>query len=189
MLQAQPLAVTMAAALFLGEKVGPRRWAAVGRGFFGVLLILRPGADAFDANALWAVVGIIGLTARDLGTRMLPPNITTPFVSAWALLLLGILGVLITPWSGAWRAIDTITWVWLIGASAAVAVAFFAITAALRQGEVSAIAPFRYTRMVFALAIAMLFLSERPDIWTWVGTALIIGSGIYAFWREKQLAK
>jgi drug/metabolite transporter (DMT)-like permease len=56
-------------------------------------------------------------------------------------------------------------------------------------GEVSAIAPFRYTRMVFALLIAMLFLGERPELMTWIGIALIVGSGIYAFLRERQIAK
>ena len=188
LLQAQPLAVTMAAAFFLGERVGPRRWAAVALGFVGVLMIIRPGAEVFDPNVLWTLLGIAGLSARDLGTRLLPKDISTPFVSFWALFLLSLLGLAIMPIDGAWRAIEGVAWIWLIGCSASLAVAIVVITAALRVGEVSAIAPFRYTRMVFALAIAILLLGEKPDAMTWAGTALIIGAGVYAFWRERQLA-
>lgn len=189
MLQAQPLAVTLAAAVFLRERVGPRRWTAVGLGFIGVLMIIRPGAEAFDPSVLWTLLGIAGLTARDLGTRMLPKDISTSFVSFWALFLLSILGLAIMPVDGAWRPVEGLNWIWLIGCSASVAVAFVVITAALRIGEISAIAPFRYTRMVFALAIAILVLGESPDAMTWAGTALIIGSGVYAFWRERQLSR
>ncbi len=186
MLQAQPLAVTLAAAVFLGERVGPRRWIAVALGFVGVLMIVRPGAEVFDPNVLWTLLGIAGLTARDLGTRLLPKDISTPFVSFWALFVLAPLGLAIMPLDGAWRPIEGVTWLWLIGCSASVAVAFVVITAALRIGEISAIAPFRYTRMVFALAIAILLLGESPDAMTWAGTALIVCSGIYAFWRERR---
>ena len=189
MLQAQPLAMTTAAAIFLREHVGPRRWTAVGLGFVGVLMIIRPGADDFDPNILWALLGIAGFTLRDLGTRLLPKDISTPFVSFWALFVLGLLGLAIMPVDGAWRPVDGLTWIWLVGCSVSVAVAFFVITAALRIGELSAIAPFRYTRMVFALAIAILLLGESPDATTWAGTALIVGSGIYAFWRERALAR
>lgn len=188
-LQAQPLAVTLAAAFFLGERVGPRRWAAVAIGFCGVLLIIRPGSTEFDPNILWTLLGILGLTARDLGTRMLPKDISTPFVSAWALVFLSILGVLITPFTGAWEPISGSNLILVAGISIFVVFAFIFINEALRVGEVSAIAPFRYTRMVFALLIAMLFLGERPDMITWLGIALIVGSGIYAFLRERQIAR
>jgi drug/metabolite transporter (DMT)-like permease len=188
-LQAQPLAVTLAAAFFLGEKVGLRRWTAVGIGFCGVLLIIRPGTSAFDPNMLWTLLGILGLTARDLGTRMLPEGISTAFVSAWALIFLSILGLILTPFTGAWQPIDGGNIFWVAGISIFVVFAFIFINGALRVGEVSAIAPFRYTRMVFALLIAMLFLGERPELVTWIGIALIVGSGIYAFLRERQIAK
>ncbi len=189
MLQAQPLAMTMAAAIFLGERVGARRWTAVGLGFVGVLMIIRPGAEAFDPNVLWTLLGIAGLTARDLGTRLLPKDVSNPFVSFWALFVLSLLGLAIMPVDGAWRTIDGLAWIWLIGCSVSVAIAVVVITEALRVGEISAIAPFRYTRMVFALAIAILLLGESPDAMTWAGTALIICSGVYAFWRERALSQ
>lgn len=187
MLQAQPLAVTLAAALFLGERVGPRRWLAVALGFLGVLMIIRPGVAGFDPNALWTVLGIAGLTARDIGTRLLKRDISTSFVSAWALFFLALLGTAMASLDSGWHPVSPANWCWLAGISAAIAAAFVSITGALRAGEVSAIAPFRYTRMVFALAIAILALGERPDTMTWAGTVLIIGSGLYAFWRERRL--
>ena len=187
-LQAQPLAVTLAAAFFLGENVGPRRWAAVGIGFCGVLLIIRPGTAAFDPNMLWTLLGIIGLTARDLGTRMLPEGVSTSFVSAWALVFLSILGLILTPFTGTWEPIVGDDIVWVVGISIFVVFAFIFINGALRVGEVSAIAPFRYTRMVFALMIGIAFLGERPEMLTWLGIALIVGSGIYAFLRERHIS-
>ena len=81
LLQAQPLMLTAGAALFLSERVGWRRWSAVCLGFIGVLLILRPGADGFDLTLLLPILGVIGLTARDLGTRLLPADISTPFAA------------------------------------------------------------------------------------------------------------
>ncbi|MBT8459215.1 MAG: DMT family transporter [Boseongicola sp.] len=188
-LQAQPLVVTLAAAFFLGERVGPRRWAAVLLGFFGVILIIRPGTDAFDPNILWTLLGILGLTARDLGTRILPKDVSTPFVSAWALLFLCILGLILTPFTGSWKPIDAGNIAPVAGISIFVVFAFIFVNGALRVGEVSAIAPFRYTRMVFAILIATLFLGERPDPLTLLGIVLIVGSGIYAFLRERQIAK
>ena len=187
-MQAQPLVVMMVAAIFLGEEVGWRRWVAVGVGFAGVLVILRPDAS-FDLNMLWPLFGVIGLTARDIGTRILPRRISADFAITWAVILLVALGAGLTLGHGAWVQVDALTWGLIAGATVAVTLAFILITEAFRTGEVSVIAPFRYTRMVFALAIAMLIFGERPDAATWLGIALIVGSGLYAFWREQRAAR
>ena len=142
----------------------------------------------FDANALWTLVGIVGLSMRDLGTRMLPQRISTPFVAAWALLLISVLGLVVSPLSG-WTWPTASAWLLLVGTSAAICVAFICVTTALRTGEVSAIAPFRYTRIVFALILGFFIFGEVPDAAVWGGTALIIATGLYAFWRESQLAR
>lgn len=186
LLQAQPLAVTLGAAIFLGERVGWRRWSAVAAGFVGVLIILRPGVEGFDPNALWTLLAIFGLTARDLGSRVLPPSISTPYVSAWALICLGSTFTLGGLLFDTWRAVSLDAFLYLALSSVAVSAAFLLITTALRIGEVSAIAPFRYTRMIFALAIAILVFGERIDAATWIGTGIVIASGLYAFWRERR---
>lgn len=184
--QAQPLAVTMMAAVFLGETVGWRRWLAVLLGFAGVLVIMRPGMGAFDPNLLWVFLYIFGLAARDVASRALPPAVTTPFAVAWSMLPLALAGAAMVPFQGGWQRVDGTSALWLAATTFWAAVALWMITSALRAGEVSTVAPFRYTRILFALSIAYVVFGERPDFWTWIGAGLIVGSGLYAFFRERQ---
>lgn len=186
--QAQPLAVTLGAALFLGETVGWRRWVAVGLGFLGVLIIMRPGLGDFDPNLLWVLLYIVGLATRDLASRRIPQNVSTQFAVAWAMLPMSVAGALMMPFQGGWHPVDGRGLFYLTGVTLAAAAALWMITTALRTGEVSSVAPFRYTRILFALVIAFVVFSEVPDVFTWAGAALIVGSGLYAFFRERQRA-
>jgi drug/metabolite transporter (DMT)-like permease len=186
--QAQPLAVTLGAALFLGEKVGWRRWAAVLLGFIGVLVILRPGMGGFDPNLLWVLLYIFGLGARDLASRALPTHVSTPFAVVWAMVPMTIAGLIIMPFQGGWHPLDGMALLSLLGMSISAAVALVLLTTALRTGEVSSVAPFRYTRILFALLIAVAIFGEQLDAYTLLGAALIVGSGLYAFLRERRLA-
>ncbi|MDJ1017438.1 MAG: DMT family transporter [Paracoccaceae bacterium] len=186
--QAQPLALTLAAAVFLRESVGWRRWSAVAIGFLGVLIILQPGSAAFDAVLLIPLLGILATTTRDVATRLIPKEISTLFVSAWALLATSALAALAVPFFGGWQSMDGRTIVMILASSVAVTLSTGLITAALRMGEVSAVAPFRYTRLIFALTIAYVIFDERLVPTAWIGMALIVGSGLYAFWREQKLA-
>ena len=185
--QATPLVVTLGAALFLGEKVRWRRWVAISLGFCGVMIIIRPGLEGFDPKSLWAVMAVIGLSGRDLATRRLPVGITNAQLAAWGFLVVGLLGALMASVQGAWIMPTNQTMVWLVGASFCAIFGYWGITAAMRLGEISAIAPFRYVRLVFALIIGIGVFSERPDAATYSGAALIISSGIYSFWRERQV--
>ena len=184
-LQAAPLLVTMGAALIFGEQVGWRRWLAIAVGFTGMLLVVRPGVGAFDVNVLWAVLGVLGLSARDLATRRIPKTIPTLQLSSWGFFVVGLLGVLLLIAKDNWVAPTAIQWLWLAGAISVGAFAYWAITEATRVGEISAVAPFRYSRLIFALAIGTLIFQEIPDGLTLAGAALIMGSGIYAFYRER----
>lgn len=185
LLQASPLAVTMGAALFLKEPVGWRRWTAIGMGFLGVLIILRPGTEGFSAAGLLTVACVIILVGRDLSTRVMPAHIGTFQLTTWAYLGLVPAGFALMAISGqGWQPVAPDRWGDLSGALLTGLVGYWAVTAAMRQGEVSVVAPFRYTRLVFAATIAALVLGERPDAATLAGSALIIGSGLYAFWRE-----
>ncbi len=184
-LQATPLVVTMGAALFLGESVGWRRWTAVLVGFAGVLLIIRPGSEVFDPNALFAVVAVVGLGARDLATRLLPSHITSVQVSAYAYWAIVPPALILMTLQGGWNPVQTISTLYLAVAVVIGVAAYYILTYSIRIGDLSVIAPFRYTRLVFALILAMIVFAERPDTLTLVGAAIIIGTGLYALYRER----
>ena len=184
-LQAMPLAVTLGAALFLQEAVGWRRWSAIAVGFAGVLIVIRPGMDGFRPEALWVLLTVAGLALRDLASRAIPAEFSDAQVSAWGLAAVTLLGALMMAAQGDVRVPEPGQMLFLLGAVAFGTGGYWAITAATRTGEVSVVAPFRYARLVFAILIAMAFFGEYPDTATLIGAALIIGSGLYAFARER----
>ena len=185
--QSQPLVVTLMAAAFLKEKVGPRRWTAVALGLLGVIIIMRPGLGAFDPNHLWVLLYVVGLSFRDVASRALPANLSTPFVVSWSLIWMSLFGLFLMPFQGGWHPIDGQTALYLIGITVTVSIALALITMSFRAGEIGAVAPFRYARIVFGLALAWLVFGETLDVISWLGLTLIVGSGLYAFWRENQL--
>ncbi len=187
-LQAMPLSMTMAAALFMQEKVGWRRWSAIAVGFSGVLLVIRPGMEGFRPEALWVLLSVAGLTLRDLSSRAIPAEVSTAQVSAWGMMALALLGLMMMATTGDVVRPDLGQSATLLGALVFGTAGYWAITAATRTGEVSVVAPFRYARLVFALIIAVTVFGERPGLLTLAGATLIIGSGLYSFARERRLA-
>lgn len=187
--QSMPLVVTAAAALILGEKVGRRRWIAVFIGLGGVLMILRPGIADITWGAVFALIATLSLSLRDVITRIAPKAATNLQLATYAFALLIPVGLALV-WITDAPAPDTAAdIVWLIGATLSAAVAYYAITAAMRIGEISAVTPFRYTRLIFATGFAIAILGERPDVFTYLGAAIIIGSGLFVLLRERQLAR
>lgn len=187
LLQASPLVVVAGAALFLGEKVGWRRWASILVGFAGVVVILQPWGAAFDPTGLLTVACVVVLAARDLLTRVMPARIGTFQVATWAYLGLVPSGMALMAGMGQTFAMPTPgQWAGLGGALISGLFGYYAVVAAMRLGEVSVVAPFRYTRLVFSMLVAMVFLGERPSATTLAGAALVVGSGLYAFARERR---
>ena len=184
-LQATPLAVTVGAALFLKEPVGWRRWTAVLVGFFGVLLIIRPGLESFDANVLFAVFGVVGLAMRDVATRAIPTDIPSQQVSAYAYAVLVLPSFILMLFQGGWQPVEAPTSIYLALAAGVGVVAYYVLVVATRRGEIPVIAPFRYSRLIFALIIGFFVFAERPDTLMLVGSALVIGTGLYALYRER----
>lgn len=183
-LQAMPLAVTMGAALFLREAVGWRRWSAIAAGFCGVLLVIRPGFGGFHPQALWVLLTVLGLGVRDLSSRAIPAKVSTSQVSAWGMASVGVLGIgmtlLQTP-----VVPDLDQSFLLVGALVFGTAGYWAITSATRTGEVSVVSPFRYSRLIFAIMMGIVFFAEFPDRLTLLGATIIIGSGLYSFARER----
>ncbi|MEW9615105.1 DMT family transporter [Shinella sp. S4-D37] len=185
-LQALPLAVTLGAAVFLGEKVGWRRWLAIVAGFAGVLIVIRPGPEGFSLAAVYVIVSVVGAAARDLCTRRIDtavPSLCISVITAVSITLAG--AVMIVPMGG-WQPIPGEALGRLAGASVLLLVGYQTIVIAMRTGEISFIAPFRYTSLIWAITIGVLFFGEVPDFWMTVGVAIIVASGLYTFYRENR---
>jgi drug/metabolite transporter (DMT)-like permease len=186
LLQASPLVVVAGAAVFLGEKVGWRRWTSILVGFAGVLVILKPWDAGFDPTGLLTVACVVVLAIRDLCTRVMPAHFGTFQVSAWAYFGIVPAGILLMAMMGeAYVPPTPLQWAGLAGALGFGLFGYYAVVAAMRLGEVSVVAPFRYTRLVFALILAVLVLKETPATTTLIGAAIVVGSGLYAFARER----
>ena len=183
-LQATPLAMTLGASLYFGETVRWRRWTAIVVGFIGVLLIIQPGMASFSPASLFAVVAVLMLAVRDLCGRAVPPSVSSVQLAAWGFASLVPAGLATLALMGTPPAVLTAGgWV-RQGAVLVVGCAgYYAIVAATRTGEVSAVVPFRYTRLIFALILGFFVFGERPDALMITGAVLIVGSGLYTVWR------
>jgi len=188
--QAMPLAVTMGAALFLGEQVGWRRWSAIGVGFIGVLMIIRPGLEGFRPESLLVVIAVIGVAARDLITRRIDSNVSSVVVSVQAYVALALAGLVLMAFgSQPFVPVQTDEIGLYAGAVLFGVLGYYGIVTAMRVGEASAVTPFRYTRLLFSILAGAFVFGERPDLMTLAGASLIICSGLYTFLRERRLAR
>ncbi|WP_300514951.1 DMT family transporter [Aliiroseovarius sp.] len=188
--QATPLAVTAGAALFLGEQVGWRRWSAIFAGFIGVLMIIRPGGESFDVNALLPAITVIGIAARDLITRQLRPDIPSTSVAFYGFASVLVAGLVLLPMTADPMVWPTLRgWGFVAGAVIFGVGGYYAIVLALRMGDAGAVMPFRYTRLVFSLILGMIVFGERPDLWTMTGASIVIATGLYTFLREARAAR
>ena len=183
-LQSMPLVVTLGAVLFLGERVGWRRWSAIFVGFAGVLMIIRPGMEAFQPASLFAVGAALWLGLRDLATRATPPAITSTQLATYAYVAVTLAGIVLLPFGPDPVLPSATGWALVLAATLVGVIAYYAITAAMRVGDVAVITPFRYSRLVFALILAVLIFGERPDAMTLTGAAVIIASGLVVILRE-----
>jgi len=187
-LQATPLVVIATAAVLLGERVGWRRWAAVGVGLGGVLLILRPGLAGFDASAMLAVIGMIGFAGRDIATRMAHGSLSNLQLGICGFGVLTAAGAGLLLWQGGARVPTGIEAGYLFAATCFGVFAYNCLTVAMRTGEVGAVTPWRYTRLVFAMILGIGVFGEHPDMLTIVGSVIVVASGTFALLRARQAA-
>jgi drug/metabolite transporter (DMT)-like permease len=183
-LQAVPLTVTMAAALFLRETVGWRRWLAIIIGFLGVTIIVRPGVDGFSVYSLYAIAAVFCVTLRDIATRKLSKDVPTSLVAMITGVAITLYGAIMLP-SVVWIPLTATHWFLLILAAIAIVFGYLFSVLAMRTGETSFIAPFRYTAMIWAIGLGIILFNDWPDNLTLLGTTIVIATGIYSFHREK----
>ncbi|HBN30639.1 MAG: DMT family transporter [Rhodobacterales bacterium] len=184
--QASPLAVTLGAALFMQEKVGWRRWSAIAVGFIGVLIIIRPGLDGFQAASLFAVLAVIGLSIRDLATRAAPKGMSSVRLGTYGFAALVPAGALLLWLNGPATLPNPTQALQLSAALVLDVIGYYALTRAMRMGDVSIVTSFRYTRIIFAMFVGVFVFKEALDIWIVLGTCIIIASGLYTFARERH---
>ncbi len=186
-LQATPLAVTLGAALILGEDVGWRRWTAIAVGFSGVLLIIQPGLAGFAPASLLAVMAVAGLALRDLVTRAVPREVSGVQLTLWGYVAVIPAGLLLLLFTGETPQLMTLADLALLIAAFVVGgVGYYALVGATRTGEVSVVVSFRYSRLLFALLLGAVVFGERPEPLMLVGAALIVAAGLYTMYRETR---
>lgn len=184
-LQATPLVVVLGAALIFKEKVGWQRCLAIFIGFIGVMLILRPGLDGFESASLFAVLATLGFAGRDLATRAAPPVLSNMQLGIYGFFILIPTGAVMVPFTGGIVVPDSGASLMVFAAIFFGVLAYYALTVAMRTGEVSVVTPFRYTRLVFALLLGIVVFAERPDVMTIIGSLIVILSGVYSLVRKK----
>ena len=190
LIQIVPLMVTACGALFFGEAVGWRRWTAITVGFLGVLIVVRPGLEGFNAFSLLALASAFFITIRDMTTRMMPRGLPALLISLVTGIAVGLSGPVFGSAIGD-------TWVVPSGHSLGlIFVAVFFLTGGyltavefMRHGDISVVAPFRYTVIIWAIVVGFVVWGEVPDWPMIVGTAIIAASGIYTFSRERNQAR
>ncbi|MEA2853846.1 MAG: hypothetical protein QOE02_3865 [Rhodospirillaceae bacterium] len=183
----QPLFSVVVAALVLGEKVRWRRWSATVIGFAGVLIMVRPGEGSLQLGALVALanaaaVSISILLVRRLSDSETPLMILTQF-AIFSTILLTVPAILVWRWPDLWG------WMLAVGIALSATVGQYFWVQAFKAGEMSAVAPFEYMRLPFAVFVGWLIWGEMPVIWTYVGASIVIGSALYIAHREHQLAR
>jgi len=184
-LQALPLVVTLAAALFLREAVGWRRYLAIIIGFSGVLIIVRPGAEGFNIFSVSAIAAVLFVTLRDLATRQLSPGIPSVLVTFLASSIVTLTGAVLSPVM-AWKPIEFSGLLLLFIAAVFIIFGYLFSVMAMRVGEIGFVSPFRYTILIWAIILGYIVFGDIPDAWTISGTIIIVATGMFTFYRERQ---
>jgi len=188
-----PLLITALSVPILGERVGPRRWTAIGIGLLGVLVVLRPTGEGLLVDGKVSLAGIavlvaaVGYSVSAITVRVIARTDSTQAITFWLLALMALgAGVIALPDWVPLRAQDA----WIIGAiGIAGALGQYTITEAFRLGEASLIAPLEYTALVWGVALDLALWGVLPDAITWLGAAIIIASGLYLLRRERVHAE
>ena len=187
-IQAVPLSITLASALVLGEVVGWRRLTAILIGFGGVLMIVRPGGEGFTVYAIYALICVAMVTVRDISSRMMSasaPSLLVATTSAIGVTGFAGVGAVFVDWApvsggAAWGLTGSM--LFLIGG-------YVFSVAAVRTGEISFVAPFRYTGLVVAILVGVVVFGTFPDGWTWAGAGIVVATGLFTLYREQVVRR
>jgi len=183
-LQTLPLLMTLISFIFLGEKVGMHRLLAVLVGFVGVLLIIRPGLESFDVFSLYAVLAVVGMSMRDVGSRLSPASISASMLALYGAMTFVVVGLVMMYFGGS-KVPSLEASMYLIAMILFASSGSYYATKAMRIGEVSVISPLRYTRLLFGMLVGVFILKEQPDQYMLLGSVIVVMAGLYVLFREQ----
>ena len=181
---ASPLMMAMFAAFFLGERPGLIRWLAIGAGFGGVVMVIQPRIGDFNAWALMCLAATVFQSARDLVTRHISPEIPAILIAMTSLSFVTVIATSVVLVQG-WQPVG-IRDIGLLAINAVMlALGYWLIVNSMRHGEVSVVAPFRFSGLLVALATGFVFWGDVPSAMAWSGIALLLASGIYLLHEDR----
>lgn len=187
-LQMLPLTVTLGSAIIFRETVGWRRMSAIAVGFCGMLLIVRPGSEGFTVWSVYALIAVFFVTARDLSTRRLSSGVPSLIVTFSASLSVFVAAGAAS-FTKEWVAITTDLGFLIGGSSILIVGAYYFSVQVMRAGDVSFIAPFRYTGLIWALLLGFVVFGEWPSLLTLTGAAMIVATGVFTLYREQRMMR
>ena len=182
-----PLIVAALSVPFLGERFGWRRWSAIAAGFVGVIIILRPSAEIFSGGSIFALIGAILFAIYLILTRYVSKDDSSITSFFW----MGLGGTITMSFVGiySWENISKEYWLWLLVMCVLSASSHFLMVKTLQLVQASVIQPFSYLQLVFTSIIGVAIFAETIDEMILTGTFIVIGSGLFTFWREYKLRK
>jgi drug/metabolite transporter (DMT)-like permease len=199
-----PLVITLFSVLFLGEVVGPRRWAAIAVGFIGVVVMMRPGTQAFQVASLLPLAAAFCYAGIHIITRRIGGTESAATMAFYIQLMFIVVGVMFGLFVGDGRFGDQSdpslafllrAWSWPVVADypifliigVGIGIGGYLISQAYRVAEASYIAPFEYLALPISVIFGMIVFAEFPGVWDYLGMALILGAGLFTVWREAQI--
>ncbi|WP_375172755.1 DMT family transporter [Pseudooceanicola sp.] len=181
-----PVLITLGAAIFLGEALGPRRVIAIAEALAGALIIIRPGSGVFSWPAIFPLVAAVFYSSYSLATRHIG-NREDPWTS---LLYAALLGSFVTSgmvlWN--WQTPDAVTLILMACLAMIGTIGQLLFIKAFSAGEAAMLAPFAYSSLIFATFWGVTVFGELPDFWTAVGAVVVVGAGLYVWHRETRAA-
>ncbi|MBO9451752.1 DMT family transporter [Tropicibacter sp. R16_0] len=187
-LQALPLTVTLGAALFFGERVGWRRFLAIGIGFCGMLLIVRPGPDGFNIYSLYALAAMLLVTLRDLVTRKMSAEVPSMTVTLATAVSVTVVAAIVST-TETWVPVSPSLMALVVTAAVFVLLGYTCSVMVMRVGDVSFVAPFRYTSLIWALVLGFVLFGDWPDPVTLLGASIVVATGLFTLFRERALLR
>ncbi len=182
-----PIFTAVMSVLVLGERFRARRWAAIGFGFLGMLVILRPGLSVVETGALLALAAAALWSVAMILIKMLSRTETSVAIVAWMAIFLSLFSLGPAIWT--WTDPSPSAWGWLLFVGLAGSLAQVSLSQSLKETDPTAVLPFDFLKLIWTALLAAWLFGEVPDVFVWIGAAIIFGSGFYIAWRERQAGK